>query len=70
MYNICPDVGEIAETLAKKGLESVEKINLKLGRPFKVMLAQRIKELEELPEKIPADCCGIPQASIHEMQHK
>jgi len=54
VYNICPDVGEIAETLAKKGLESVEKINLKLGRPFKVMLAQRIKELEELPEKIPA----------------
>ena len=54
VYNICPDVGIVAETLAKQGLEKVEKINLEVGRPFKVMLAQRIKELEELPQKIPA----------------
>lgn len=51
-YNICPDVGVIAETLAKKGLKGIEKIDVQVGRPIKMMLAQRIDALEEVQDKI------------------
>ena len=52
-YNICPDVGVIAETLAEKGLKGLEDISIKVGRPIKMMLAQRVKEWEEVSKKIP-----------------
>ena len=52
-YNICPDVGIIAETLAKKGLKGIEKIDVHVGRPIKMMLAQRVEALDEVHEKIP-----------------
>ncbi len=51
-YNICPDVGIIAETLAKKGIKGIEKIDVHVGRPIKMMLAQRVEDLEEVPKKI------------------
>ncbi len=52
-YNICPDVGIIAETIAKYGLKSIEKIDIHVGRPIKMMLAQRVDELEEVQDKMP-----------------
>ncbi|MBI2146109.1 ATP-dependent DNA ligase [Candidatus Woesearchaeota archaeon] len=54
-YNICPDVGIIAETLARKGLKGIEKIDIHVGRPIKMMLCQRVEEIEEIPEKIPGE---------------
>ena len=54
-YNICPDVGLIAETLVKKGLQGIEKIDVHVGRPIKMMLCQRVDELEEIAEKIPGE---------------
>lgn len=52
-YNICPDVGIIAETLVKRGLKGIEKIDIHVGRPIKMMLCQRVEEIEEIAEKIP-----------------
>lgn len=52
-YNTCPDMGIIAETLAKQGLLGIRKIKTVIGRPIHMMLAQRIKDITELPEKIP-----------------
>ncbi|HLD01131.1 MAG TPA: ATP-dependent DNA ligase [Candidatus Nanoarchaeia archaeon] len=52
-YNICPDVGVIAETVARKGLKGLAKIEVHVGRPIKMMLAQRVKLLEDLPKKMP-----------------
>ena len=52
-YNICPDVGIIAETLARKGLKGIEKIDVHVGRPIKMMLAQRVDSLNEVQAKIP-----------------
>jgi len=52
-YNICPDVGVMAETIAKKGLKGLEKIDVHVGRPIKMMLAQRIASLDELNKKMP-----------------
>jgi DNA ligase-1 len=51
-YNICPDVGLIAETLVKKGLGAVEKIGVEIGIPIQSMLCQRIKDLEAVQTKI------------------
>ena len=52
-YNICPDVGIIAEIMATAGIKGLQKIPVKVGRPIKVMLAQRVKELDEVEVKIP-----------------
>ncbi|MBT3836235.1 ATP-dependent DNA ligase [Candidatus Woesearchaeota archaeon] len=52
-YNICPDVGVMAETIAKKGLKGLEKIEVQVGRPIKMMLAQRIGDLDDLEKKMP-----------------
>ncbi|MBS3127025.1 ATP-dependent DNA ligase [Candidatus Woesearchaeota archaeon] len=52
-YNICPDVGVIAETIAHKGLKGLEKIDVHVGRPIKMMLAQRVKSWEEIQKKMP-----------------
>ncbi|MBI2668841.1 ATP-dependent DNA ligase [Candidatus Woesearchaeota archaeon] len=52
-YNICPDVGIISETLVKQGLKGIEKIDVHVGRPIQMMLAQRVDELHELEDKIP-----------------
>ncbi|MBU0459582.1 MAG: ATP-dependent DNA ligase [Nanoarchaeota archaeon] len=52
-YNICPDVGIIAETIAKKGLKGLAKIEISVGRPIKMMLAQRVSQLEDVHKKIP-----------------
>ena len=54
-YNLCPDVGLIAEIMATKGLKGLEKINVKVGRPIKMMLAQRVNDLEEIKKKIEGD---------------
>jgi DNA ligase 1 len=52
-YHICPDVGIIAEILAGKGIKALERIEISVGRPIKMMLAQRVKVLEDVHKKIP-----------------
>lgn len=52
-YNICPDVGVIAETVVKKGIKGLDNIEVHVGRPIKMMLAQRVKEWEDVAKKIP-----------------
>jgi DNA ligase 1 len=52
-YNICPDIGIIAETLAKKGLKEVAKTSIQVGIPIQMMLGQRVKSLQEAQKKIP-----------------
>ena len=52
-YNICPDVGVIAESVARNGLKGLDKITIKVGRPIKMMSAQRVKEWEDVLKKIP-----------------
>ncbi len=56
-YTICPDVGAVARTIATKGLAGIRKIGVELGVPIKMMLCQRVKNLNEVPEKM-----GIPFA--------
>ncbi|MEE9224226.1 MAG: ATP-dependent DNA ligase [Thermoplasmata archaeon] len=50
-YNVCSDLGMVAETLAREGLDEVKKIHLKVGVPIRAMLAERLPTLEAILEK-------------------
>lgn len=52
-YNLCTDLGYVAKVLAEKGIKNISKIGVKVGSPIKMMLAQRVKTLEELKKNIP-----------------
>ena len=52
-YNLCTDIGLVAEELVINGLKGVEKIKIEVGRPIRMMLAQRVKKLSEIVEKMP-----------------
>lgn len=51
-YNICPDIGIIAKTLAHKGMSGIKKIGVEVGVPIQSMLCQRVKAIEEIKQKI------------------
>ncbi|MBM1154398.1 ATP-dependent DNA ligase [archaeon] len=51
-YNLCSDIGLVAETLAKEGVEGVKRISVQIGVPIRVMLAQRLSSVEEIFKKL------------------
>lgn len=52
-YNLCGDLGLVAQTVAKSGLAGLDGIQIEVGHPIKVMAAQRVKKLSDLFEKMP-----------------
>jgi len=55
-YNICPDIGLIAETCARKGLAGIRRIGVVPGRPIKMMLASRTDSISSIKEKMDLIC--------------
>ena len=51
-YNVCSDLGEVARVLAAEGADGLEEIHLKLFRPIRSMLAERLETLEEIMERL------------------
>ncbi len=51
-YNLCSDIGLIAQVLDKKGLKGITKIKITLHIPMKPMLAQRVSKFNEIKQKI------------------
>ncbi len=51
-YNVSSDLGEVACAIAAKGLDGLEEIHLKLFRPIRAMLAERLETLEEIFERM------------------
>lgn len=51
-YNVSSDLGEVARVLAAKGLAGLDTIRLKLFRPIRAMLAERLETLEEIIERL------------------
>src|SRR3989442_1787744 len=47
-YNVCSDLGEVARVLASKGVDGLTEIHLRLFRPIRAMLAERLETLEEI----------------------
>ena len=52
-YNNNPDIGAIAKKTAKGGLKGLGSTEAAVGRPIKMMLAQRVKSIEEIFKKMP-----------------
>ncbi len=55
-FNVSSDLGDVATTLAKKGLEALEKLHPTPGRPIRPMLAERLSSSEEILEKMGGKC--------------
>ncbi len=51
-YNVSSDLGEVARALAESGLDGVDAIRLKLFRPIRSMLAERLPTLQEIMERL------------------
>ena len=55
-FNVTCDMGLVGETLAKDGMEGIRNIQVKVGNPIKVMLAERLPSLGEVIEKMDGRC--------------
>ncbi len=51
-YSVSSDLGKVAEVIATKGIEGIEKFEIILFNPIRPMLADRIKSEEEAMEKL------------------
>jgi DNA ligase-1 len=51
-YNLTSDLGAVAKTLAEEGLESVTEAQIVLGKPIRMMSAQRLSTPEEIIDKL------------------
>jgi DNA ligase 1 len=57
-YNICSDLGLVAETLVSGGLAAVEHMEVRAGNPVRPMLAQRLSEPGEILAKLGGRCAA------------
>ena len=55
-YNICSDLGRVANILAEKGLEAVKQLNVMVFEPIRPMLAERLASPEAILEKFGGKC--------------
>lgn len=51
-YNLSSDLGIVANIVATEGLEAVKKFRVKVGRPIRPMLAERLSTAQEILEKL------------------
>ena len=51
-YNVSSDLGKVAEVIASKGLQGIEKFEINLFNPIRPMLADRVKSEYEAMEKL------------------
>lgn len=55
-FNVTCDMGLVAETLASGGMGAVRGIGVSVGSPIKVMLAERLRSLPEIMERMGGRC--------------
>lgn len=51
-YNICADIGVIAQTLKEDGIKALEKMHIKIGIPIRPAAAERMPTARDIIEKI------------------
>ncbi len=54
-YNVCSDLGRVAEAVAKDGINSLRGFQVSVFSPIRPMLAERVKSAQEAREKIEAE---------------
>ncbi|HLJ91626.1 MAG TPA: ATP-dependent DNA ligase [Gemmataceae bacterium] len=52
-YNVLSDLGEVAELAVRKGVAALQTVQPELGKPVRMMLAQRIRDVAAVPKQIP-----------------
>jgi DNA ligase 1 len=57
-YNICCDLGLVAEVLVAEGLDEVAQIQVRPGNPVRAMLAQRLADATEILAKLGGACAA------------
>ncbi len=56
IYNIRPDIGQIALTIRRQGLEGLRKIRIEIGIPIRMQLAERLGSPQEIAQKVGLPC--------------
>jgi DNA ligase-1 len=57
IYNMTSDLGDIAKALRKNGMEGIKAYHANVGRPIRMMLAQRLNSIKEIVEKTGLAIC-------------
>ncbi len=55
-FNVTCDIGLVAETIAKGGMDAIRAIHVTVGSPVKVMLAERLPSIDEIVERMDGTC--------------
>ncbi|MBS7619775.1 ATP-dependent DNA ligase [Candidatus Bathyarchaeota archaeon] len=55
-YNLTSDLGFVARRLAESGLKGIENVKAVVGKPIRMMLAQRLSNPEEIIDKLGGKC--------------
>ena len=55
-FNVTCDLGLVAETIARDGIEGIMRIHVTVGNPIKVMLAERLPSIGEVVSKMGGEC--------------
>ncbi len=51
-FNVCSDLGRVANVLIEKGIDAVRAIHTQVGVPIRMMAAKKLSDAEEIMEKI------------------
>jgi DNA ligase 1 len=57
-YNISSDLGDVATTLAEKGMEAILRFKVTVGKPVRPMLAERLPSAREILDKLGGRCAA------------
>jgi len=57
-YNLCSDIGYVAKTLAEEGMKGIEGSKVTVGMPVKLQMAERLKEIDDIMEKLDGKCAA------------
>ena len=55
-YNLTSDLGYVAQTVAKGGMDAIRKIHVVVGKPIRPMLAERLGDPKEILAKFGGQC--------------
>ncbi|MFW9830218.1 MAG: ATP-dependent DNA ligase [Candidatus Thorarchaeota archaeon] len=70
-YNLTSDLGQIAGLIAFKGLKGIDDVHVTLGKPIRMMAAQKLSTAQEIVEKLQGQLSGEWKLDGERMQiHK
>jgi DNA ligase 1 len=66
-YNVCADIGLIAQTLKESGVKVLERMKIKVGVPIRPAAAERLPTAQAIMEKL-GDCVAQPKLDGFRLQ--